>query len=206
VIKVDDDVYQKLSELSQKLNKPLKDLATQAIRMFLQGTPEDVVDAEIEDITRKWISLKFPTKCSGCGKHMQQGNEAYYVKYVYKDNKVPPKTLIYCVQCYFEKVESDELIARRYVKLRELERIVKYLEKRSRELADVEMLNNLLKDFVHAREVVLRMISEKSFKNEDVRALEEVCNRIDSLLGALSTVKMKLQEKKRVEPWARRRY
>jgi len=194
VIKVDDDVYQKLNEVAQRTGKSIKDLATQAIKLYLEGTTQDIVDAEIEDIKRTWIKLKYPGKCSGCGKPLNAGDEAYYIKYIYKDNKVPPRTVLYCVTCYFDKVETDEVLARRYVKLRELERLIRYFERRARELADVEVLNNLVRDFVHAREVVLQMISRKSYSNEDVRTLEEIYNKIDALLQALSTAKIKVAE------------
>jgi len=208
-IKIDDDVYQKLNELAQKQGRSIKELATQAIRLYLEGTSEDVVDAELDSFDQKWIRLRFPARCKGCGKSLNAGEEAYYIRYTYKDNKVPPKTVIYCINCYFEKVVTDEVLAKRYAKLRELERIVKYYERKARELADVVVIDDLLKAFLHAREVVSQMISKKSFEDGDVRRLEEVYDKIDNLMKVLSTAKVKLQEvrRRRVEPWAsRKRY
>jgi hypothetical protein len=194
VIKVDDDVCQKLNEVAQKSGKSVKDLATQAIKLFLEGTNQDIVDAEIEDIKRTWIKLKFPGKCSGCGKPLKPGDEAYYIKYVYKDNKVPPKPILYCVTCYFDKVETDELLAKRYAKLRELERIVKYYERKARELSALQTLDEITNYFIHAREVISNLISKKSFSNEDIKPLEEIYNQIELLAKSLSDIKFKARE------------
>jgi hypothetical protein len=154
-IKVDDEAYQKLEELSKKTGQSIKDLATRAILLLYAGQQHEQIDKEVESVSEKLIVLKYPAKCSICKRELNAGDVALYVKYTFTDQTT--KTAIICPEC--EK--SDTTLAKLYLKKREIERTVKALEKQARELADKLIDLSKLQQLINKYDALLYEVQKK---------------------------------------------
>lgn len=188
-VKISGEAYDELVKLSQQLNTPISDLATKAVMLFIQGNALNPEADEIKDITEKFITLRYPYKCKGCGTQLEPGTEAYYVKYEYSNQ--PPKTLIYCMSCYYEKMLSDKVLAKLYVKKRELELIIRHLKAKANKLADytiiMEKLNEVAETLSKARDNVEKFSHEVlvSLDINSYREHYEILKQINEELGKL---------------------
>ena len=129
-IRISEEIYDKLKEISEKSGKSIKEIVEEAINVYLLGKSSSA-DKEIKSIKEKWIVLKYPTKCSVCKKDLKEGELVYWVRVEYSDSSA--KTTIICSSCYYEKIDTS--LAKQYLKRKELEATVKGLKKEADRLA-----------------------------------------------------------------------
>ena len=146
----------------------------------------DPVESEIEKIEGKWISLKYPTKCSICGRPLKHGEIAYYEIYHYKDKT--RRTRILCEACYYTERENDKQLVKLYLKKRELRKIIRQLEKQAEEYAqkleELEPAMRIRNLQVEARRIIQALDSSI----EDRGKLYEISRKLDNLLRELEEV------------------
>ena len=187
-IKVDEETYELLRQLSEKTNRSIKDIATQAIKAYYAGTERiNIVDKEIEKIEGKWITLKYPGRCTICGKELKPGEVAYYEKYHYSDKTT--KTRLICEKCYYSERITDKALVEKYLKVREYRKIIQALKKQADELAD--RVIELRKE--HDIYQILREIKElvrEGYEALDILVNPEVKDRLEKFMNYTS----KLQE------------
>ncbi len=208
-IKVDDEAYKLLEELANKQQTTIKELATRAINIYLRGTEIEPTGKEIKDITEKFIQLKYSTKCRKCGCIMNEGETAYYTKYIYEDGT--QKTMIYCVNCYYEYMLSDKTLANYYVKKKELETIIRGLRKKADELSKQiiaeQKFSELFDYFVRAKQLISTLISKRNITAEESQLVADelmrIYDEIDKILKTLSTVKTFVKTLRPKKIWAR---
>jgi DNA repair exonuclease SbcCD ATPase subunit len=202
-VKIDDEAYKLLEEVASKQQVAIKDIVTKAVFLYLKGIEVEPAGKEIREIKDKFIELRYLGKCKRCGRELNPGDHAYYVRIIYEDGT--PKTLLYCLNCYYETIITDKTLARLYVKKKELETVVKGLKKRADELAESilteEKLSELFNYFVRAKQTINNLIAKYSniTSEEAQRTADELTNiydEIDKLIQALSTVKTVRAKKK----------
>jgi Ribbon-helix-helix protein, copG family. len=142
-VKISDEIYNKVKELAEKTGKSIREIVEEAINIYILGKSE-AVDKDIKNIKEKWIVVKFQSKCFKCGRQINQGDMAYWVHVEYADGS--RRSIIYCVDCYYT---FDSTLAKRYLKLKELEATVRGLKKEADRLAEevkqLEQTANLLR-------------------------------------------------------------
>jgi Ribbon-helix-helix protein, copG family. len=143
-VKISDEVYSKVKELAEKMGKSIREIVEEAINIYILGKSE-AVDKDIKNVKEKWIVAKFQSKCAKCGKQINQGDMAYWIHIEYVDGS--KRSIIYCVDCYYTSIDST--LAKRYLKLKELEATVRGLKKEADRLAEeikqLEQTTNLLR-------------------------------------------------------------
>jgi len=128
MVRLSEDIYKKVKEIAEKSEKSIKDIVEEAIQIYLLGKSN--VDKDIRGVKEKWIVSKFPTKCSQCNKEINQGELVYWVRIEYEDGS--SRSFIYCDSCYFTRF--DRSLAKRYLKIKELEATRRGLEKELEDL------------------------------------------------------------------------
>jgi len=143
-VKISEDLYKKVKEIAEKSGKSAREIVEEAINIYLLGK-EQAVDKDIKEVKEKWIVAKYPSKCSKCGKAINIGDMVYWVRIAYADNSM--RSYIYCSDCYLSSF--DKSLARKYMKVKELEATTKSLKKLADSLAEeakqLENKVNLLK-------------------------------------------------------------
>lgn len=127
-VRVSSTLYEQLRQLADKSGKSMKELVDEAIQAYLFGQV-GVEGKEIKGITAKIIPLQYPAKCKRCGRQLEAGELAYWVRITYNDNTV--RSFIYCLDCYYKGSALKE----HYLKKKQLEIIIKELKKEADELS-----------------------------------------------------------------------
>jgi Ribbon-helix-helix protein, copG family. len=133
LIKVNDELYEKIKTLAEKRQMSMADIVEEAINILL-GSPTG--EKAIKKYVDKYITLQYDSKCSKCGKELRKGDKARYVLYVYEDDT--KKYFFLCPDC---DIESNPTLWRLYVKRKELETVIKQLNSEIKKKIDI--LNNL---------------------------------------------------------------
>lgn len=142
-VKIGEEVYKKVKEVSEKSGKSIREIVEEALNIYLLG--KEAVDKDVKDISNKWIVAKYSSKCSKCGKQISVGDMAYWIRITYADNSV--RSYIYCSDCYLTSFDTS--LAKKYLKVKELEATYKSLKKMCDSLVEeakqLENKVNLLK-------------------------------------------------------------
>jgi len=211
MVRISEDIYKKVKEISEKSGKSIKDIVEEAIQIYLLGKSN--ADKDIKSVKEKWIVSKFPTKCSQCNKEINQGELVYWVRIEYEDGS--SRSFIYCDSCYFTRF--DRSLAKRYLKIKELEATRRGLEKEINEMVErlrdlqfkyrVEDLKREVFDFYKAfQETFNGMIDSNNFAKiqeflELLMQLIDEINRLEASLGLKEVekpIKKELRAKERV--------
>jgi Ribbon-helix-helix protein, copG family. len=143
-VKISDEIYNKVKELAEKTGKSIREIVEEAINIYILGKSE-AVDKDIKNIKEKWIVVKFQSKCAKCGRQVNQGDMAYWIHVEYADGS--RRSIIYCMDCYYTSI--DTALAKKYLKMKELEATVRGLKKEADRLAEeikqLEQTANLLR-------------------------------------------------------------
>lgn len=132
-IRVSDELYQKLKDISENLcKKPetcrsIRSLVEEAVRIFVLGFSGD---KSVDKVRQGWITVEYPARCVKCGRDVKQGEKAYWIKHIYTDGT--SRSMVICENCFF----TEEAVAEKYIKKRELEAVIRGLEKKAGQLAD----------------------------------------------------------------------
>jgi len=68
LVKIGEDIYNKVKELAEKQNKTIREITEKAISLYLQGYEIGQIDKEIKGIVSKPIVVQFNAKCFICKK------------------------------------------------------------------------------------------------------------------------------------------
>jgi len=189
VIKISDQAYEQLKNLAEKRGLSINNVVQEIINVYLGGTPEE---KPIKKIVDKDITLMYATKCSRCGRPLNAGDVAHYVRYEYDD--APPKVFIYCMDCWLQ----SSALAKHYLKKKELEATIKGLKEMADKLADkiIRMRNEyniaLVKEELMniRRELSLSLVRNIIGENK----ADELVNRIALVEQKISEIHEKLNE------------
>lgn len=197
-VKIDDESYHLLEQLASKTGASIKDMVSKAVKLLYMGESNVSIDKEVSEITEKIITLKYPTRCRKCNREVREGEHAYYVKYLYNDNTA--KSIVYCIDCYHETLISDKVLAKLYVKKKELERVIKALRKEADALVDDAEITSKINE-------VMNVINKIYNTGIDVLSIlttnEDKTEKIDELVATSEELKKLLAELKQVVAQAR---
>jgi len=209
-VRVSQELYNKLRELAERSGKSMRELVDEAIRAYLLGST-GVEGKEIKGITAKIIPLQYPAKCRRCGRQLNPGELAYWIKITYTDNSV--RSYIYCLDCYYQSSALKE----HYIKKRQLEKIIKELKKEADQLADrvlelrrkvqlysvVDEIDRLIREIYDLLGYVLDK-ERRDALQQIMQRLEAIEEKMTSIADALEALEAEVQSKvKRVRSRAR---
>jgi len=179
---LDDELYSKLRELSDKSGRSLSDIVSEAIRLYVVGASG--IDKDVKGIINKVITVQFPSKCYKCGKQINQGDLAYYVRYVYADNTA--KSFLYCFDCYL--TEHDEALAKQYLTIRRLKAEIRGLKKLREKLAsevDRESIKNEIYSLRSELVKIMRDLRQLAV-NVDISKIAELLDKVNYIESKLN--------------------
>jgi len=205
-IKVEDDAYTLLEELSKKTGQSVKDLATKAIKVYYTGMEESPADKEVDEIKEKLVVLKYPGKCMKCGRQLNPGDWAFWGYYKFSDGSKKP--FLYCVDCYLESYTTDKALARLYVKKRELEKTIAGLKQEANRLTEeilsirkYEEVLYKLQDIINTLKDLQQRVATGRAQHADVNIVSKLINEAERLMRDVIDfeffVKRKASEKAR---------
>ena len=179
----DDELYNRLKELSDKTGRSLSDLVSEAVRLYILGSAG--VDKDVKGIVNKVITVQYPSKCYKCGKPINQNDLAYYIRYTYSDNTA--KSFLYCFDCYLG--EHDTALAKQYLTLRKLKLEIRGLKKLREKLANEVEKENIKNEIANLRTELLKLL-------RDVKDLGININdaKLSELLDKANYIESKLEE------------
>ena len=135
--------------------------------------------------------MQYPATCRACGKRLNVGELAFWIRYTYSDGS--SKSFIYCPDCYY--MSFDQSLAKKYLKLKEMEAVYKGLKKHADALAkelmelqvrvDVARLKAQVRDLLHA-------FHDAMINGEDQRIIEFL-EKVDELLSKINVLEMKIK-------------
>jgi len=131
VVRISEEIYKKIKDIAEKTGKSIREVVEEAINIYLLGK-EQAVDKDVKEIKNKWIVAKYPSKCSRCQKEIGVGDMAYWIRIEYADNSV--RSYLYCSECYL--ASFDLALAKKYMKVKELEATYRSLKKFCDSLAE----------------------------------------------------------------------
>jgi len=194
MVRISDDIYRRVKEIAEKSGKSIKDIVEEAIQIYLLGK-SGIENKEIRSVKEKWIVVKFKSRCSKCNMELQEGDIAYWIRVEYEDGS--SRSFIYCSDCYFVKI--DRSLAKRFMKVKELEAVKRGLQKEIEDLMDkvkdlqekyeVSALKREIFEFYRAfQESFNGVIDSNNFSKiqeflERLMDLADRINRIESAIG-----------------------
>ena len=184
-IKVGDEVYNLLKALSDKTGKSIRELIENAVNIVYKNV--DVGYDDIVESKQAFITVKYKSKCSLCGREINVGELALWVRYKHKDEKVTSKLV--CLECFYQ----DKSIAKLYLKKKELEAVVRGLKKMADELAEqVNKLQNEV-NVLYIRKRISELLNDINhyLKEQNESKLIEILDRLDKLEDEVSKLKAK---------------
>jgi predicted transcriptional regulator/uncharacterized protein YoxC len=186
VIRVSEDVYKKVKEIAEKSGKSIREIVEEAINIYLLGK-EQAVDKDAKEIKNKWIIAKYSSKCSRCQKQINAGDMVFWIRVTYADNSV--RSYLYCSECYLTSFDTS--LAKKYLKVKELEATYKSLKKfcdslaqQATELQNKVNLLNLEKDieqFWFNFRSVFTQNPDVKIVNDFIQRLEDIVDRVKKL-------------------------
>lgn len=192
VIKVDEETYNLLKQISEKTGRSIKEIATISIRVYWAGQQIiDVADKEIEKIEGKWITLKYPTRCSICKRQLEQGKIAYYEKYYYSDHT--KKARIICEKCYYSERVTDKALIKVYLKKRELQKIVNALKNEADRLADKVIELQKKANIYELKHKIAELVKE-SYEALDYLTNPEIEDRLKKFIEFLTRLESAVEK------------
>jgi Ribbon-helix-helix protein, copG family. len=182
-VKISDEVYSKVKELAEKTGKSIREIIEEAINIYILGKSE-AVDKDIKNVKEKWIVAKFQSKCAKCGKQINQGDMAYWIHIEYVDGS--KRSIIYCTDCYYTSI--DTALAKKYLKMKELETVIRGLKKEADRLAEeirtLEQKANILRlekeieEFWFAFRTTFGNNPESTILRNFLNKLEDLINKV----------------------------
>jgi len=200
-VRISQAIYEQLRQLAEKSGKSMRELAEEAIRAYLLGST-GVEGKEIKGVTAKIIPLQYPAKCKRCGRQLNPGELAYWVKITFNDNST--RSFIYCLDCYYQTSALKE----HYIKKRQLEKIIRELKKEADTLADriIQLraeadIYEAIRDIQQiARELytMLDYILDKEKKDavkEIIRRVERIEQRLQEISDSVEAINIEATRK-----------
>jgi len=204
-VKLSQDIYEKVRKIAEKSNRSIKEVVEEAIKIYLLGA--EGIDKDVKGVQQKWISVQYPTSCRRCGKRLNPGDLAFWIKYTYSDNST--RSFVYCPDCYY--TSFDQSLAKKFLKQKELEATIRGLKKEAERLA--EEVNRLKQqyDILQLKEEVFKLYREfHSFLGESITSDEklakvnEFLERLQDVIDRLNRLEATLEHVMDLKPRKRR--
>jgi len=187
VVKISDQLYDKLKELADKKGGvAINNVIEELLNIYL-GSPRDRAIKKIYD---KDIELIYTAKCRKCGREIPAGEQAHYIRYEYEDGS--SSYAIYCLDCWY----SSSALAKQYLTKKKLEATIRGLKKEADKLVEeIQLLEKQLDDLkiqLDVRQSLAKIREELDFLlsmqfitredyNKAMSKIEELLLRIEEL-------------------------
>jgi len=189
-VKINEDIYKKVKEIAEKSNKSIREIVEEALNVYLLGK-EQAVDKDVKEIKNKWIVAKYPSKCSKCQKEIGVGDMVYWIRITYADNSI--RSYIYCSECYLSAFDTS--LAKKYIKMKELEATYKSLKKMCDSLAgEAKQLENKV-NLLKLEEEIERFwfAFQTTFtQNPDSQIVRDFLNKLEDLIEKVKSFEKSL--------------
>jgi hypothetical protein len=181
-VKLSDEAYNTLKELSSKTGKSIRELIEQAVNIAFKNVN---LSQDIIDFKQALITVKYPDKCSICGRQINAGDIALWLKYTYADKSMSSKLV--CLECYY----NDKTMAKMYLKKKELEQIIRGLKKMADSLSEeVRKLQNEVNVFLLRKRLKELYEDVRTYlQQQDENRLLEIIDRLNQLEEEVSKLK-----------------
>ena len=191
VVKVSEEAYKALTDYAEKHGKTVKEALEEAIRLLTagQGAPQ----ADMPSF--KFRALLYKAKCLKCGKELPVGSPALYAKGLGA----------LCLDCFFTNI-GDQAIIAKTVKVKELQRVKKALEKEVDRLVEDFERVKIVDEIASVIGEVKAVLEEnrdfyREFKDEKIAKViegqERIIDRLDEIRHTLPTLIGKVKVKAR---------
>ncbi|MCD6418484.1 hypothetical protein J7M00_06860 [bacterium] len=186
-VSIDEVLYYKVKEYARKKGVSIRQATEEMILAYLsgdQGDPKSVSEW-------KQIAVKYPTTCVFCGKPINRGEVAMWAKGVGVAH----------LGCYYEKVlnsTGDKTIAKKYLKIKELEHTIKGLKQQADELANVVLRYEVIKQVNEWGDRMLKFANNfvqyiREYGNpEDIEKALELSEEVKKLIALSNSILRKL--------------
>lgn len=189
-VKLQDDLYQKLQEHADKHGISIAEAIRDAIKSYLEHT-----EPQVEQMpTLKMIITKYKSKCSKCGKDIGIGEVAYWAK-----------GITVCLDCIINAL-GDKTLASKYLKKREMEKVIKGLQKIANELEEriAEKQAQLKAMEIEQKKAEVYDMLNDYLKHFNDKRLEEIASKLKEIEEKVEEAKIALtlklkQSKKKVQ-------
>jgi len=177
-IRLDEDTLNKIKELSEKHNMTISDIVRDAIKSYIEKTEPSTEQMP----TLKMIITKYKSKCSKCGKDIGIGEVAYWSKGV-----------IVCLDCIIASM-GDKTLATKYIKKKELEKVIKGLRKIADELEEriAEYQQRLKAMEIEQKKAEVYDMLNDYLKHFNDKRLEEIANKLKEIEEKVEEAKIAL--------------
>jgi len=178
-IRLESNIYDKLSEYANSKNLSIRQAVEEIITQFFSS---NIKDAEYGKPIL--IVTKFKSKCIKCGREVGVGESALWVKGLG----------VICLDC---SIPHDKSVLNKYLKIKELERIKKYLseevDKLYRQFSEIQLIFKYSEIAHDVEQKLIRLLNtiNTSLTNSDMITLR---NEIETLLSELDSIKSKLSQ------------
>lgn len=173
--------------LPNNLFERLRDLSPTSINQFIIDAINHYLNCkakekkEADESSLRLIVTKFQGRCTKCGGLIPLASLAYY-------GKSEGRTILICMDCMVES-KSDKALAARYVKMRELDKVIKALKREADNLSDkiselqtLKMIDDFLSRYIEImnllKEYILHCGGNEREKLEEIIAKLEDADKI----------------------------
>ena len=204
-IRVDDEDRDLISKGSKIRGFSENEFVIQAIRHFATCKTETVKAVDFQGPGLRSIITKYEGKCSKCGDHVPTGSQAWYGR---REKGSPP--IMVCLDCMMFGM-ADKTLAKKFIKVKELQATIRGLNKIAGELAEAvfdpdilkrqEQFQSLVSNAIERYEKYLQVGTPEGEKNllEEVLHVVKEAQRIEKGLDDFLYLQIskKLQKKKK---------
>ena len=205
-VRVPEEVYAKLRELADKQGRSAADIVREVIVRFLSGEQVDEVPVKVKAIKMR---AKRDGVCAFCGQKIGKGEWMYWVIKELDDGRTVKEA--WHLDCW--ENASDTALARKYLELRKLQRIIRTLKKQADQLADVindaearkklfdiaERVEKLAEKIERELEGLRADIETAKFSENNTekyvkKAFEDMNEKLQTVLDELHSLRQRLEE------------
>jgi hypothetical protein len=181
-VKLSDEAYNYLKELSDKTGKSIRELIEQAVNIAFKNVN---LSKDVIDFKQALITAKYEGECSICHRKINPGDMVLWLKYTYADKT--PDTKLICLECYF----NDKTMAKMYLKKKELEQVIRGLKKMADSLSEeVRRLQNEVNVYLLRKRLRELYDDVRTYlQQKDESKLLEVIDRLNQLEEEVSKLK-----------------
>jgi hypothetical protein len=222
VVKISDKLHDILVDLVEKRRKEtgvdisVSQLLEEIVNIYLGGQRDGKALVKVNP--PREIQNEFENvHCSKCKKKIEIGEMCIWIKYEYADNSA--RSVYYCLDCWY----SASALAKKYIKLKELEltvkglrqeadRLVEEIKNYQQQLEEIKIQLDVRKALAKIREELDFLLSQELIRREDYNKLlskvEELLLRIEELEKKTKPVELEVieeqdrEKKKRVKLFA----
>ena len=205
VVKLSDQVYEKLKELADKKGGvAINNVIDELLNVYF-GSPRD---KPIKKIFDKDIELIYNDKCRKCGRDLPAGEKAHYIRYEYEDGS--SSYAVYCLDCWY----SSSALAKQYLTKKKLELVIKGLKKQADKLVEeIQLLEKQIEDLkiqLDVRQALAKVKEELDFLlsmqyitredyNKALAKVEELLLRVEELEAKTRVTPVETEKTEKLE-------